>query len=102
MYVSVVYVAVKPDFVEPFIEATLDNAENSRQEPGVVRFDVMQQHDDPTQFLLYEVYREAADLDRHRETAHYARWRDAVADWMAGPRSSTKYSNVSPTDDHWA
>ncbi|MDK3161991.1 antibiotic biosynthesis monooxygenase [Kamptonema cortianum] len=102
MYVSAVYITVKPEFVEPFITASIDNAVNSRQEAGVLRFDLLQQQDDPTRFMLYEVYRSPEDLDLHRQTAHYARWRDTVADWMAEPRSSTKYQNISPTDDDWA
>jgi len=102
MYVSVVYLQVKPDFVEPFIAATRANAQNSRREPGVVRFDVLQQQDDPTRFVLYEIYRQPTDLDAHRLTDHYARWRDAVADWMAEPRTSTKYTNIDPTDADWS
>jgi len=101
MYISVVHIHVKPDFVAPFIEATRENARSSRQEPGVVRFDVLQQQDDPTRFVLYEVYRQASDLDAHRLTPHYARWRDTVADWMAEPRTSVKYDNVDPTDPDW-
>lgn len=101
MYVSIVSIHVKPDFIAPFIEATQDNARNSRLEPGVVRFDVLQQQDDPARFVLYEVYRQASDLNAHRLTAHYARWRDTVTDWMAETRTSVKYDNVDPSDEDW-
>jgi quinol monooxygenase YgiN len=101
MYISVVYVHVKPEFTEAFIEATRENARSSRQEPGVVRFDFLQQQDDPTRFMLYEVYRQASDLDAHRLTAHYLRWRDTVTDWMAETRTSVKYTNLDPADADW-
>jgi quinol monooxygenase YgiN len=101
MYIVHVHVHVNPESVETFREATLENARNSVQEPGVARFDVIQQTDDPTRFVLVEVYREPQDADRHKETAHYAQWRDAVADMMAEPRSSVKYANVFPDDPGW-
>ncbi len=94
MLIIVVQVHVKPEFLEAFREATLDNATNSVREPGIARFDVLQQADDPTRFVLVEVYRDDAAPAAHKETAHYARWRDAVAPMMASPRTSLKYRDV--------
>jgi len=101
MLVVHVYVHVKPEFVDSFREATLENARNSVQEPGIARFDVIQQMDDPTRFLLVEVYRTPEDPARHKETAHYQTWRDRVAEMMAEPRSSVKYANLYPDDEGW-
>jgi (4S)-4-hydroxy-5-phosphonooxypentane-2,3-dione isomerase len=92
---------VKPETVDPFISATLENARNSIREPGVVRFDVVQQEDDPTRFLLIEIYRTAADPPSHKETAHYATWRDAVEPMMAEPRRSVKYRALFPDAAAW-
>jgi quinol monooxygenase YgiN len=96
-----VHVRVKPDAVEAFRAATLDNARASVREPGVARFDVVQSTDDPTRFVLVEVYRTADAPAAHKQTAHYARWRDAVADVMAEPRTSARYVNVFPEDADW-
>ncbi len=96
-----VHVHVKADQVEAFKEATLENARNSVQEPGVARFDVVQQQDDPTRFVLVEVYKSPDAPAAHKETAHYTKWRDTVADMMAEPRSSVKYANVFPADSDW-
>ncbi|HOA73868.1 MAG TPA: putative quinol monooxygenase [Phycisphaerae bacterium] len=101
MYIVQVHVHVKPDCVEAFRQATIENASNSVREPGIARFDVLQQHDDPTRFLLVEVYRTPNDATLHKETAHYAKWRDTVADMMAEPRVSVKYANVFPGDEGW-
>lgn len=101
MFIVHVFCHVKPEFVEAFREACIDNARNSVQEPGVARFDVIQQQDDPTRFVLVEVYRTADDPIRHKETVHYARWRDTVAEMMEGPRSGVRYSNVYPGDEGW-
>lgn len=101
MLIVHVFVHVKPDCVEAFKLASLDNARHSVQEPGIARFDVIQQADDPTRFVLVEVYRAVEDTARHKETAHYAQWRDAVADMMTEPRSSVKYANLFPTDPGW-
>lgn len=101
MLIVQVHVHVKPEFVDAFIAATVENARHSVQEPGIARFDVIQQADDPTRFILVEVYRTADDPARHKETAHYAKWRDAVAPMMAEPRSSVKYLNVFPDDAGW-
>jgi quinol monooxygenase YgiN len=92
MFIIHVHVHVKPDAIEPFRQATLANAVHSTKEPGVVRFDVIQQQDDPTRFVLVEVYRSVEANAAHKETAHYQTWRDTVASMMAEPRSSVKYT----------
>jgi len=99
MFIVHVFVHVKPDRIEAFKAATLDNAHNSIQEPGVARFDVIQQQDDPTRFVLVEVYRTPDDPARHKETSHYQKWRDTVVDMMAVPCSGIKYFNIFPDDD---
>jgi autoinducer 2-degrading protein len=96
-----VQVHVKPEGVGAFRSASLANAEASRREPGVVRFDVLQDRDDPARWVLVEVYRDAAASAAHKETAHYATWRDAVAPLMAAPRSSRRFVNVSPDASGW-
>ena len=96
-----VHVRVKPEHVPAFKSATLANARASVQEPGIARFDVVQQADDPTRFVLVEVYRTPAAPAAHKETAHYAAWRDAVAPMMAEPRTSVKFNNVFPDDSGW-
>lgn len=101
MLIVHVHVHVKPEFVEPFKRATVENARNSVQEPGIARFDVIQQQDDPTRFMLVEVYRSVEATAAHKETRHYAIWRDMVAEMMAEPRSSTKYANIFPEDSSW-
>ena len=101
MLVVHVFVHVKSDQVEAFQEVTIENARNSAQEPGIARFDVIQQQDDPRRFVLVEVYRTPDDPGRHKETAHYRKWRDTVADMMAEPRSSIKYGNVFPDEQGW-
>ena len=101
MFIVHVHVHVKPEFVEGFRQATLENARNSVQEPGIARFDVIQQLDDPTRFVLVEVYRTPDDPARHKETAHYQTWRATVAEMMAEPRHSVKYANVFPDDAGW-
>lgn len=102
MLVVHVHVQVKPDGVEAFKAATLANARASLQEPGIARFDVTQQADDPTRFVLVEAYRTAAAPAAHKETAHYAIWRDTVAPLMAAPRTSVKFASVFPADDRWS
>jgi autoinducer 2-degrading protein len=96
-----VYVHVKTDAVEAFRSASLDNARHSVQEPGVARFDVIQSVEDPTRFVLVEVYRSPGAPAAHKETAHYLRWRDAVAELMAEPRSAARYVNVFPDAQGW-
>jgi (4S)-4-hydroxy-5-phosphonooxypentane-2,3-dione isomerase len=94
-----VEIHVKPEAVDRFIEVTIQNARNSLQEPGIVRFDMVQNRNDPSHFVLVEVYRDDEAPLRHKETAHYAAWRDAVADMMAAPRSSIKYTTVFPNHE---
>ncbi len=95
MYIVCVHVHVKPEHRAAFVEATLDNAKNTVQEPGNVRFDVLEQNDDPNRFVLYEVYCDEAGMKAHKETAHYARWAEAVALWMAEPRRGVKYTMLN-------
>jgi len=101
MVIVHVFVRVKADQVEAFKAATRENARRSVQEPGMARFDVVQQWDDPARFVLVEVYRTPGDPARHKETAHYQQWRDAVADMMAEPRTNIKYTNVFPDEAGW-
>jgi quinol monooxygenase YgiN len=101
MLVVHVHVHVKEDCVEAFKEASIENANSSINEPGVARFDVIQQNDDASQFVLVEVYRTPEDPARHKETAHYQKWRDTVEEMMAEPRSSVKFSNIFPDEEGW-
>ena len=101
MLIVHVFVHVKADSVDAFSAATLENASNSVREPGVIRFDVVQQEDDPTRFLLIEIYRTPQDPARHKETAHYATWRDTVEPMMAEPRRSVKYRALFPEPAAW-
>lgn len=101
MLVVHVQVRVKPECVEAFKAATLANASASVRETGIARFDVVQQQDDPTRFVLVEVYRTPTAPAAHKETPHYATWRDTVASMMAEPRTSVKFSNVFPEDSGW-
>jgi quinol monooxygenase YgiN len=101
MLVVHVQVRVKPEAVEAFKKATLENARHSVQEPGVARFDVVQQEDDPARFVLVEVYRTADAQAAHKITSHYQTWRDTVASMMAEPRTSAKFTNLFPGDDGW-
>jgi autoinducer 2-degrading protein len=94
MYVVAVTIFVKPEQARSFVEATLDNARNTRREAGNLRFDVSQAEDDPNRFLLYEVYREKEDFAKHQQTEHYARWKSAVTDSMAQPRVGVKHNAV--------
>lgn len=101
MLIIQVFVHVHATDVDAFLVATLDNARHSVLEPGVVRFDVLQQDDDPTRFQLIEIYRTAEAPAAHKATAHYARWRDAVEPMMTEPRSNTKYRAKFPDDARW-
>ena len=101
MIIVMVQVRVKPEAVQAFQSATRDNAEHSVQERGIARFDVAQDAEDPTRFVLVEAYRSEEAVLAHKRTAHYERWRDAVAGMMAEPRSSRKYGNVFPGDEGW-
>jgi len=101
MFIVQVFVHVKAEQVEAFRAATLENARHSIQESGIARFDVIQQQDDPTRFVLVEVYRTADDAAKHKQTAHYQKWRDTVAEMMAEPRTSIQYTNVFPDEQGW-
>ena len=96
MLIVHVHVRVKPESVEAFQLATIENARQSRLEPGISRFDLLQQADDPTRFVLIEIYRDAQAPARHKETKHYQVWRDTVAPMMAEPRTSAKFSDLFP------
>ncbi|OFV83307.1 MAG: antibiotic biosynthesis monooxygenase [Acidobacteria bacterium RBG_16_64_8] len=101
MLIVHVFARVVQERVEEFKQATVENARQSLQEPGVSRFDVVQQNDDPTRFVLLEAYRSVEAAAAHKETRHYETWRDAVAPMMAEPRSSLKYTNVFPAAEDW-
>jgi autoinducer 2-degrading protein len=101
MLVAIINAHVKDDNIDQFRNETLDNASHSIKEPGVIRFDVYQQTDDPSRFTLVEIYKTPDDPARHRETAHYLRWRDTVADMMAEPRLRNTYTVVFPPEDAW-
>ncbi len=101
MLVTLVHIHVKADMVDAFIEATTDNARNSRLEPGIARFDFIQQQDDPTRFVLIEVFRDEDAPAKHRETAHFLKWREIATDMMAEPRVGVKHNNIFPDDSGW-
>lgn len=101
MLVVHVHVHVKPGCEDAFRKATVENARNSVEEPGIARFDVIQQQDDASRFILVEVYRAPDDPAKHKETDHYKKWRDAVEPMMAEPRKSVKFSNCYPEDSGW-
>ena len=101
MIVLHISVHVKPDCVEAFRRATIENARNSVLEPGIARFDVLQQSDDPTRFVLIEVYRNSEAQAHHKATAHYNAWAAVALDMMAEPRTRITYSNVFPDDASW-
>jgi quinol monooxygenase YgiN len=101
MFIVHVFVYVKTDQIDAFKAATIENAGNSINESGIARFDVIQQQDDSARFVLVEVYFTPDDANRHKETAHYLKWRDTVADMMAEPRSSIKFMNIFPDEKGW-
>ena len=96
MYVTIVYIQVKPGRVADFIEAIEENHERSVAEPGNLRFDILQSLDDPTRFVTYMAYRDEAAASAHRETEHYFAFRDRVADWMVQPRENVRYNGLFP------
>jgi autoinducer 2-degrading protein len=96
MFVTVVYVHVKPENVADFVEAIRPNHEGSVREPGNLRFDILQSVEDPTRFIAYEAYVDEASAKAHKETAHYLAWRDKVADWMVEPRAGVRYDGLFP------
>jgi quinol monooxygenase YgiN len=101
MQIVHVHVHVKLEFVEAFKQATIENASHSIHEAGIARFDVIQQTDDPTKFILVEIYKTADAPAAHKETAHYRLWRDTVMKMMAEPRQGIKYTNIFPEDSKW-
>ncbi len=101
MLIVHVDICVKPEFVEEFVKITLENARNSVKEPDIARFDLLRQEDDPTRFILIEVYRNAEGPPKHRETPHYNKWREAAEGMMAEPRARAIYSNLFPADEGW-
>lgn len=101
MLVVHVHVHVKENMIEDFKKATIENAENSIKETGIARFDVIQQNDDKSKFVLTEVYKTPEDPARHKETKHYKKWKKTVADMMAEPRYSVKYTNIFPNEEGW-
>ena len=101
MLLVLVTVHVKTEFIPAFIQATRENAQSSLSENGVARFDIVQSKDDPSQFALFEVYRDADAPARHKQTAHYQRWRDTVAEMMAKPRESQKFETLFPEDERF-
>jgi autoinducer 2-degrading protein len=101
MLIVLVQVQVKTECIDAFKAETLANARASVEEPGIARFDVVQQADDPTRFVLVEVYRDADAPARHKETAHYAKWRDTVPALLAEPRTSVRFTNLFPDDHDW-
>ena len=98
MFTVLVHIHVKPECVDAFKQASIANARESRKEPGIARFDIFQQQDDPTRFVLVEVYRTPDAPAAHKETRHYQAWRDTAAPMMAEPRSSVKFNSVFPTE----
>ena len=101
MHIVHVFVHVKPEHLEAFKAATIENARNSVQEPGIARFDVVQQADDPTRFVLIEVYRTPDDPAKHKETAHYNKWREVCEPMLAVPRTRIVYDNIFPDEQGW-
>ena len=101
MHIMHVHIRIKPEHIDAFKAATIENATNSIKEPGVARFDFIQQADDPARFMLIEVYRSPSDVDSHRASAHYNAWAAKVADMFAEQRTRTFYSNVYPEDGGW-
>lgn len=99
MHVTLVHVHVIPEHREAFIAASCANHAASIQEPGNMRFDILQSPDDPNHFIFYEAYRSAADAAAHKQTAHYHAWRDTVADWMAEPRQGIPLNGLYPAVD---
>ena len=98
MQVTIVYVTVKPEHIDDFIKASTENHQQSIKEPGNLRFDLVQDADDPAKFVLYEAYDSEQSAATHKETAHYLKWRETVADWMAQPRKGEKHVIIAPND----
>lgn len=101
MHIVHVHARVKPECIDAFRQATIENARQSVQEPGIARFDVLQDTSDPSRFVLVEVYRDAHAPAAHKQSAHYQKWRDTVEPMMAEPRASVRYWNVFPSEEGW-
>jgi len=101
MVIVHIFIKIKPEMSEAFKAATLKNAQNSIEEPGILRFDFMQQEDNPLNFLLVEVYKDNNAIAQHKETPHYAEWRQSAEHMIAEPRKSIKYVNIFPEDKKW-
>ena len=101
MLITQVQIEVKPEFIEAFKAACLENAAGSLREPGIVRFDLLQQQDNPARFILVEIFRNAEAPALHKQTAHYKKWAESVAGMMAAPRHSIKFTNIFPADADW-
>jgi autoinducer 2-degrading protein len=101
MIIQLVHIKVKPEWVEAFREATLDNTRNSRLEPGVAQFALVVDQTDPTKFVIIEAFRDEAAIEAHRQAPHYLRWRDTVTDMMAEPRYAIRADSVDPADAEW-
>lgn len=101
MVILHVFCSVKPEMVEAFMEATVKNAAGSIKEPGVLRFDLLKQQDDPAKFVISEVYKSAEAIAAHKETAHYAEWVRYAEPMLSGPRSKMAYNNIFPEDKNW-
>lgn len=101
MVIVHVFIKIKPDMLEPFKAMTLKNAQSSIKEPGILRFDFMQQEDDPLSFLLVEVYKDSNAVAQHKETSHYAEWRQSAEHVIAEPRKNIKYVNIFPEDKEY-
>jgi (4S)-4-hydroxy-5-phosphonooxypentane-2,3-dione isomerase len=101
MLIVHVFCSVKPEMLEAFKEATVKNAGNSIKEPGVIRFDLLQQQDDPAKFVISEVYKSAEAITAHKETAHYTEWIQYAEPMLSGPRSKMIYTNIFPEDKNW-
>ena len=101
MQILIVHARIKAEFIDAFKQATSINAENSSKEPGVASFDFLQQQDDPSKFVLVEVYRDASAPAKHKETAHYNAWVEKVSHMFEEPRTRALYTNVFPADDAW-
>ncbi len=101
MQIIIVHIQVQPEFIESFKAVSMENARKSIQEPGIARFDVIQQSDEPTRFELIEVYRTTEDPAKHKETEHYNKWRQLAEPMLSEPRTRTIYTNVFPADQDW-
>jgi (4S)-4-hydroxy-5-phosphonooxypentane-2,3-dione isomerase len=101
MHIVHVHIHVKPEFIEEFKSISMENARNSLHESGIARFDVIQQADDPSRFELIEVYHTPADPSKHKETAHYNKWRELAEPMLVEPRTRTLFVNVFPADKEW-